>query len=185
MRPSFFAPQQVRNLNVNLVRSHAYPPAPWVTAQGVEQYQDNQHPVSYMPQAMGFGKYKTPPAGYGQGMLGQSAVNATNVLQEARKQRRDFHGGATRGVPFRTIHQAANAYNQLPTPDLAMNPQPWSTGVLERPDVIPSTNLMAMAAGIAQNPVSYSQSTYVVPVVGPPRMPDTYRVRRYATRSGY
>ncbi len=185
MRQSIFAPGQLRRTNVNLVRSSAYPPAPWVTAQGVMQYQDGYAPVSHMPQAMAFNKWKTPPPGYNQGMLGQSAVNVTQVLEQSRQQRRDFHGRATRGVPLMPIRRRAAPLNNLPTPDLAINAHPWSRGVLERNTVIPSTNLMAMAAGIAQDPVGYSQNTYVVPVVGPPRMPDTYRVRRYSTRSGY
>jgi hypothetical protein len=189
MKHSIFAPRQVRQTNVNLVRSQAYPPAPWVTAQGVQQYQQQSQPVAYMPQAMAFGKYKTPPAGYAQARMGQSAVNVVEIGQQMNQRQRKLadagRGSGAYMPPQPTIRRVAEPLNQLPPMQTEMNPRPWSRGVLERAMVQPSTNLMAMAANIASDPVAYSRNNYAMPRVGPPRMPDTYRVRPWAPRTGY
>jgi len=189
MKHSFFAPRQIRQMNVNLVRSRAYPPAPWVTAQGVQQYQTQSQPVAYMPQAMAFQKYKTPPAGYNQAQLGQSAANVVELgMQLKQSQRKLAMAGRGAGAympPTGRMRQVAEPLNQLPRMQPQFNAHPWSRGVLERADVQPSTSLMAVAASIAADPVGYSRSSYAMPRVGPPRMPDTYRVRPFAPRSGY
>lgn len=185
MKHSFFAPRQVRQLNANLVRSQAYPPAPWVTAQGVQQYREQSQPMAYMPQAMAFTKYKTPPAGYAQDRLGESAANVVMLGMAFTQKESRLVNAATQGVPFGEMRSVAEPLNQLPAPQTSMNMHPWSRGVLERASVQPSTNLMAAAADIARDPVSYAKNNYVMPRVGPPRMPDVYRVRPFPTRTGY
>jgi hypothetical protein len=185
--PSFMPPKRVRNLPFNLLRNQAYPAAPWVVQQGI---QDDQAGADvrveadhYMPQKMGFNKWRTPPAGYNTQVLGMGAVNVIEARDGARRMLASLRdaGLGPAVASLNPIDQAADAYNDIPSVDsyLDMNPVPTSRGVLDRPDVQSNTDLMAIARGIAADPVGESQMTYLLPRGAPPRFPDVYRIRRY------
>lgn len=54
-----FVPAQIQQLRFDLKRSHLYPRRPDIVAQALMQ--GPQGPIQYMPQRMGFRKWKTPP----------------------------------------------------------------------------------------------------------------------------
>lgn len=183
--PSFFPPKRVRNLPFNLLRSQAYPAAPWVVEQGVaDDFAGENVPAeNYMPQKMAFGKYRTPPAGYNTQHMGGSAVNVIEGREGARRMVASLRaaGLADAVHALNPMDEAANAYNDVPymMPFLDMNSRPTSRGVLDRPDVQSATDLWAIAREIAEDPVGESRAAYGLPRGEAPRFPDTYRIRRY------
>lgn len=111
-------PAAIRDLPVDLLRSHKVTRDPDVTRRGIQQYFAGELPVYSVPQRMGFQKWKTPPTqiGYGQ--------NVISLLSAMQHQVSVISAAQPKNIPFADPIQAAHRIGatSLPMPTDRMDP---------------------------------------------------------------
>jgi hypothetical protein len=171
-------PNQVRRMNMGLQRSQAYPGAPWITEQGVQEYMSGTPmPISYMPQRMLFNTNKTPPAGYAI-MPGMSAMPLVAGALQEEARRGELSNAAISRVPVMPMESTGQTLNNIPEPALYLNPHPIQRDFLIRPDVQGGRNLNRVAHEFNSDPTQW-QGGEPLPRYGPPRLNPANRLRAF------
>lgn len=118
-----YLPRQLKQIPLDLKRSHAYPPTPEVTEQGLDEY--GQPLPHYVPQRMAFTKWKTPPyeARWAASVLGY--LQATNEWRQRVKRIASTYSH----VPIQTPEMAVENMGADTLPPLNENPNMYSEPV--------------------------------------------------------
>jgi hypothetical protein len=119
---NYNAPDDIRRLPFDLWRSQLYPRRPALVAQAAQEYLDGtQPPAAYLPQRMGFTRWKTPPyeVGWGQNVAALLDALAANVAVQQQA-----YSAAMSHVPRQTAREAVAAIgaDRLPEPSDNLDP---------------------------------------------------------------
>jgi hypothetical protein len=134
--PSFYnyAPRELTSIPFNLRRSQLYPVNPPTVRQGIEQYAAGEPEVAgYMPQRMGFTRWKSGPAAKTFGASAVSALQASDIYSQQVGDLVGATGEAGTGIYTPTM--AAYDFNRLPQPmdNWYADPTPVARNLLNRP----------------------------------------------------
>lgn len=119
---NYAAPEALRRLPWTLWRSHLYPRRPELVGQAAQNYlEERPLPVAYLPQSMGFTRWKTPPydVAYGSNVTSLLAALRQRLDQVQGLQAAAMGGAAQAYAPEQTI---ADPINRLPEPNDNLDP---------------------------------------------------------------
>lgn len=151
--PSYYryAPQQIRDLPLNLQRSQMYPGNPATIDQAIMDSLEGRKPIALMPQKMLFTRYKNGPAAMEAGASAVSSAAAADIYA-LKVEGLTAPIEANKGIY--TPQMASDVFVALPQPmdNWWANPNPVARNLMDKP-VVQASELNAFAA-INQGPGS-------------------------------
>lgn len=116
LEPPDYAPPAIQRLPFNLLRAHLYPRRPDLVAEGVEEFHRDEPLPVYLPQRMGFTRYKTPPW---EASWGTEVAALVMALQQGVDTQDKLYNAAVQGsAPVTSRNQMARRLgaSRLPEP---------------------------------------------------------------------
>jgi hypothetical protein len=114
-----YVPQELKDLPLELKRSHRYPRNPEEITTAMQEYLDGKPKPEYLPQGMAFQRWKAPP--WKAAWLSGTIALMQARQNEARRLAR-LTGAGMEHVPVAPIDQQAQEYEQMPMPLDEVNP---------------------------------------------------------------
>lgn len=141
-----YVPRELRDLPFNSRRSQLYPENPPLAFQAMEMAQAGAPvPIAYMPQKVGFTRWKTPARTFADTALTSNAAVSGYQRQQAALS---FTGRGA--APMYTTTQASADLVRLPQAAPEINPYPIARGVTSR--MVPFEELDAYAQAASAGP---------------------------------
>jgi hypothetical protein len=116
------APDGIRRLPMTLWRSSLYPRQPKVVAAAAQEYlEDAPLPIAYMPQRMGFTRWKTPPYDVA---WGSSVVALLNAMEQGLRAQYTLQAAGMSSAPVETSEMAVARLHANRLPQVSDNEDP-------------------------------------------------------------